>query len=194
VLPRRYAPVGIYNLGIPTCLPKWHFGGSPIFLQDRRKVWRVIGTSGSPGEGRGVGQRFSVALEWTPTVCFSNGRSPASDRRRAGLLAALRKNQHCLDYCNARSTSASGLKADVAAPVCDVSSSPKSDILRGYGIHYPGSAVVQDNENHLPRAPRTAELRRLYPGAKFPCLSSEFPCYALGISLFHFAGNFALAY
>jgi hypothetical protein len=61
--------------------------------------------------------------------------------------------------------------------------------LRGYGIHYPGSAVVQDNENHLPRAPPTAELRRL----KFPCSSSEFPCYALGISLFRSAGNFALA-
>jgi hypothetical protein len=34
----------------------------------------------------------------------------------------------------------------------------------------------------------------LYPGAKFPCSSSEFPCYALGISLFRFAGNFALAH
>jgi hypothetical protein len=45
-------------------------------------------------------------------------------------------------------------KADVAAPVCDVSSSPEiRHHLRGYGIHYPGSAVVQDNENHLPRAP-----------------------------------------
>ena len=39
--------------------------------------------------------------------------------------------------------------------------------LRGYGIDYPGSAVVQDNENHLSRALPTAELRRLYPGANF---------------------------
>ncbi len=45
------------------------------------------------------------------------------------------------------------------------------------------------------RAPHpTAELRRLYPGAKFPCSSSEFPCYALGISLFRSAGNFALVH
>src|SRR5208283_2423799 len=55
-------------------------------------------------------------------------------------------------------------KADVAAPVCDVSYSPGiRHRLSGYGIHYPGSAVVQDHENHLPRAPPTAELRRLHP-------------------------------
>ncbi len=68
---------------------------------------------------------------------------------------------------------------------------PKSDIA----CAVVGSTIlgVQDNENHLPRAPPTAELRRLWPGAKFACSSSEFPCYALGISLFRSAGNFALA-
>ena len=45
------------------------------------------------------------------------------------------------------------------------------------------------------RAPHPiAELRRLYPGGKFPCSSSEFPCYVLGICLFRSAGNFTLAH
>jgi hypothetical protein len=63
--------------------------------------------------------------------------------------------------------------------------------LRGYGIDYPGSAVVQDNENHLPRDPHrqlncgACTLERNFPVRRrnFPVTRLEFPCFALqGIS------------
>jgi len=77
-----------------------------------------------------------VAVKWRSNAILVTGASPAGIEAGCGVA-------NIVSTAALHTPLPQRVKADVAAPVCDVSSFPEiRHRLRGYEIHYPGSAVA----------------------------------------------------